>query len=300
VRAFDVVTGDGVLRRVSPSEHPDLFFALRGGKGAAGIVTAVEFDLVHLPTFYGGAVYFDGADAPAIIDRWRDWSEALPEQATTSFVLLQLPELPEIPPPLAGRITIGVRFVWTGEPDEGQRLLDRIRAMAPVVLDDACLRPYTEIDAVHADPVEPMPVIDPAVLLTEFNEAAAERLLDLAGHGSTSPQLMVEVRQLGGAYAREGRYPSAFSHRAARFSVLTVALADAPGAMEHAEQLFAALGEWDTGGIWPNFGPAHDAGTARRAYDEDALRRIVEVTRTYDPDGVLQIGAFARAAAGGR
>ncbi len=49
VRAFDVVTGDGVQRRVTPTEHPDLFFALRGGKGTAGIVTAVEFDLIHLP-----------------------------------------------------------------------------------------------------------------------------------------------------------------------------------------------------------------------------------------------------------
>ena len=65
VRAFEVVTGDGEFRRVTPTEHPDLFFALRGGKGATAIVTAVEFDLVHLPTFYGGAVYFDGADAAA-------------------------------------------------------------------------------------------------------------------------------------------------------------------------------------------------------------------------------------------
>jgi FAD/FMN-containing dehydrogenase len=71
VRAFDVVTGDGELRRVTPTEHPDLFFALRGGKGAAGIVTAVEFDLVPLPFFYGGAIYFDGADAPAVIAAWR-------------------------------------------------------------------------------------------------------------------------------------------------------------------------------------------------------------------------------------
>jgi FAD/FMN-containing dehydrogenase len=71
VRAFKVVTGDGELRRVTPVLHPDLFFALRGGKGAGGIVTAVEFDLLTLSTFYGGAVYFDGADVPAVIDRWR-------------------------------------------------------------------------------------------------------------------------------------------------------------------------------------------------------------------------------------
>ena len=100
-------------------------------------MTALEFDLIHLPTFYGGAIYFDGADAAAVIDRWRDWSAELPEQATTSFVIFQLPPLPEVPPPLAGRMTLGVRFLWTGDPDEGARLLDQIRAVAPVILDDA-------------------------------------------------------------------------------------------------------------------------------------------------------------------
>ena len=56
VRAIEVVTGDGELRRATPTEHPDLFFALRGGKGALGIVTAIEFDLVHQPRFYGGSL----------------------------------------------------------------------------------------------------------------------------------------------------------------------------------------------------------------------------------------------------
>ena len=60
VRAIEVVTGDGELRRATPDQHPDLFFALRGGKGAAGIVTAIEFDLIEMPTFYGGSLLFDG------------------------------------------------------------------------------------------------------------------------------------------------------------------------------------------------------------------------------------------------
>jgi FAD/FMN-containing dehydrogenase len=299
VRAFEVVTGDGVFRRVTPTEHPDLFFALRGGKGAAGIVTALEFDLVHLPTFYGGAVYFDGDDAAAVIDRWRGWADALPELGTTSFVLFQLPPMPMVPPQLAGRMTLGVRFVWTGDPAEGARLLDQVRAVAPVILDDASLRPYTEIDAVHADPVDPMPVVDPAILLDGFPAAAAERLLAVAGPGSGSPQIMVEVRHLGGAYAQEGVHPSAFSHRAARYSVLTVAVAAdedmAAGALAHADQVFAALADWDTGGVWPNFGVPHDAVSARRCYDESTLARLRQVVATYDPQGVLQAGAYTRA-----
>ena len=92
VRAIEVVTGDGEFRRVTPDSHPDLFFALRGGKGAAGIVTALEFDLVEMPTFYGGACYFAGDDMPRVIGRWRDWSADLPLAGTTSFGIFQMPD----------------------------------------------------------------------------------------------------------------------------------------------------------------------------------------------------------------
>jgi hypothetical protein len=191
-------------------------------------------------------------------------------------------------------MTLGVRFLWTGAADEGRELLDQIRSVAPVILDDADLKPYLDVDSVHADPVDPMPVVDPAMLLTEFTDVTAKRLLDVAGYGSGSPQLMVEIRQLGGAYARETEHPNAFSHRSAGFSVLAVGIAEDPRVLPHWDRLYAALSEWDTGGVWPNFGPPHDAQTARRAYDEKTLHRIAEVSRKYDPDGILQIGEYAR------
>jgi hypothetical protein len=64
--------------------------------------------------------------------------------------------------------------------------------------------------------------------------------------------------------------------------------------LPHAASLFAALGDWDTGGIWPNFGPPHDGATARRAYDDATLAKLAAVSAKYDPDGVLAAGAFAR------
>ncbi|MFG1626064.1 hypothetical protein [Kribbella sp. NPDC049227] len=105
-----------------------------------------------------------------------------------------------------------------------------------------------------------MPVVDPAMLLTEFTDVTAKRLLDVAGYDSGSPQLMVEVRQLGGAYARETEHPNAFSHRAAGFSVLAVGIAEDPRVLPHWDRLYAALSEWDTGGVWPNFGPRTTSG----------------------------------------
>ena len=295
VRAFEVVTGDGVLRRVTPTLHPDLFVALRGGKGVGGIVTAVEFDLLPLPTFYGGALYFDGADIPSVIERWRYWSAGLPEQATTSFVILQLPDGPEFPPFLAGRMSIGVRFLWVGDAAEGEKLLAPMRDVAPMLFDDVAVKPYAAIDSVHADPVDPMPVIDRGMLLTGFPDAAVERFLALAGPGSDSPQVVVEVRQAGGALSRSGSHPNAFDHGAAAYSVLTVGIAFDPRVGPHSDALFEALSDWDTGGCWPNFAPPHDAGSAKRAYSPETLARLAAVADRYDPDGVLAAGAFARA-----
>ena len=84
-------------------------------------------------------------------------------------------------------------------------------------------------------------------------------------------------------------------------SVLTVGMAmdeeSAASSLDHAHRVFAALADWDTGGVWPNFGVPHDAVSARRSYSEQTLARLREVVDTYDPQGVLQAGAYTRAVA---
>jgi hypothetical protein len=288
VRAIEVVTGDGVLRRATPTEHPELFFGLRGGKGMLGIVTAIEFDLVHQPTFYGGSLWFDGSDAAAVIERWRGWITDLPELGTTSFALFRLPEMPGVPPQLAGRLTLSVRYVWTGDDTDGERWFAPIREAAPVLLDDVSARPYTEIDAVHTDPLDPMPAFEAAEVLHSFPAEAAQTLLDWTGEGSTSPQVLVEVRQMGGAIARPGAHDSAFPSRDAAYSLLVVGIPDVPGTEEHAAAILRAMFPWVGGHRLPNF--SFEADTLAVAYPETTLRRLRLARRAYDPDRVLAIG----------
>ena len=288
VRAIEVVTGDGVLRRVTPTEHPELFFGLRGGKGMLGIVTAIEFDLVHQPTFYGGSLWFDGDDAATVIERWLHWSEDLPELATTSIALFQLPAIPGVPPELADRLTLSVRYVWTGDADEGERRFAAIRASAPVLLDDVGLKPYTAIDSVHTDPLDPTPAYEAAAVLTDFPGEAADALLDLTGPGTGSPQVLVEVRQMGGAIARGGEHPSAFGSRGAAYSLLTVGIAGTPGVESHAAAILESLAPWTGGHRLPNFTFAPEDYVD--AYDEQTLARLRRAIRTYDPQGVMSIG----------
>ena len=288
VRAIEVVTGDGVLRRVTPTEHPELFFALRGAKGMLGIVTAIEFDLVEQPRFYGGSTWFDGADAPAVIDAWRAWSAELPEEGTTSFALFQLPEMEGVPPMLAGRLTLSVRFVWTGSAEEGARWFAAMRAAAPVILDDVADKPYTAIDSVHTDPLDPTPAYEAGNVLTDFPAEAAGALLALTGPGVASPQILVEVRQLGGAFARPGEHPSAFASRDAAYSLLVVGIAAIPGVEDHAAAILDAMAPWVGGHRLPNFTFTPEEYVD--AYDEVTLARLRRARRTYDPAGVLAIG----------
>ena len=288
VRAIEVVTGDGVLRRATPTEHPELFFALRGAKGMLGIITAIEFDLVDQPSFYGGSLWFDGADAPAVIDAWRAWSDELPEEGTTSFALFQLPEMEGVPPMLAGRLTLSVRYVWTGSAEEGERWFAAMRAAAPAILDDVADKPYTAIDSVHTDPLDPTPAHEAAHVLTDFSAETAEALLALTGPGVASPQILVEVRQLGGAFARPGEHPSAFASRDAAYSLLVVGIAEVPGVEDHAAAILDAMAPWVGTHRLPNFTFTPEEYVD--AYDEVTLARLRRARRTYDPDGVLMIG----------
>jgi hypothetical protein len=302
VTAFDVVTGAGELRRATPTENPELFWGLRGGKGALGIVTAVEFELVPVAQIFGGALYFDGAQAAAVAHAWRTWCATLPEAATTSLALMRLPDLPVIPPPLAGRLSVAVRFAWVGDADEGARAIAALQqslpAEATVILGGTGVMPFSALGTIHADPVDPTPTHEGGMLLRELPAEALDRLLDLVGTDSDCPQLIVELRLLGGAFGRAARYPSAVSHRGAAYALVTIGLAIPPtiaAVTAHADRVQAALEAWDSGGQ-PNFGATADPARIGRNYDAETLARLKTLATTYDPVGLLTAGQPIRAA----
>ncbi|GAA0468434.1 FAD-linked oxidase [Paractinoplanes deccanensis] len=301
VRAIEIVTGDGAARRVTADDEPDLFWGIRGGKGALGIVTALEFDLVPLPAVHAGALYFDGTDAAAVLHGWRSWTRSLPREATTSIALLQLPPLPGVPAPLAGRFTVAVRFAWTGTTEDGETVLAPIRAVATPLIDTVRTIPYAAIGTVHADPTDPMPVHESTDLLSSLPAEAADALLAVAGPAAGSPQVIVELRHLGGALADPPRHPSALCHRDAAYSLITVGVLAPPIAAAvpaHGEQVRAALAPWATGGALPNLGAATGAERVARSYDALTLARLTELAERYDPAHVLRAGQVpVRAAA---
>lgn len=290
VTAFELVTGEGRQLRVTAQEHPDLFWGLRGGKGALGIVTAVELDLLPVAEIHGGTVYFDGSDAAAVLHAWRAWSAGLPEHANTSVALLQLPDRPTVPPPLAGRLTVAVRFTSTAGDDEAARVLAPIRAAATPLIDTVTRMPTAAIGSVHADPVDPMPVHDGSTLLRELPADSVDALLALAGPGSGSPQAVVELRRLGGALSRPGAHPSAYDHRDAAYHLFVVGVLAPPVAAAvpaHTAAVLAALRPAATGAVLANFASAADRGLSPVCYRPQTLARLSALAARHDPAGVL-------------
>ncbi|MEX5708135.1 FAD-binding protein [Parafrankia sp. FMc6] len=301
VTAFDVVTGDGAPRRATATENAALFWALRGGKGALGVVTAVEFELLDVDRIYGGCLYFDGADADRVLSAWKTWSAGLPEQASTSIAIMRLPAMPAVPPPLAGRCTVAVRYAWVGDPADGERAIDPIRGLAPAIFGGLGVMPFTALGMINADPVDPMPVHERSVLLRELPDAAVRTLLALIGPAADCPQVFVELRLLGGALAREPRESSAVCHREAAYSLLTIGIA-APPIVEatagHAAAVMDAVQPWSGGISAPNFGSTTDPVLVALKYDMAALARLATLTASYDPRARMAASHPVRAAAG--
>lgn len=297
VRAFDVVTGDGEFLRVTPDEHAELFWGLRGGKATLGIVTAVEIDLLPITQIYGGALYFDGDDAAAVAHAWLDWCGDLPEHSSTSIALLRLPPLPQTPPPLAGRLTLAVRFASVAEEREAEAVIARLRAVATPLIDAVGVMPYAAISAIHADPVDPMPTHEFSALTRELPHEAVDALLAVAGPGSGSPQTVIELRLLGGALAREPRHRSAFCHRDASFALMVAGVLVPPLAatvVEHAGVVERAVSPWSTGRTLPNFSASSDPARIARSYDEDTAHWLGALAADHDPNGVLHVGQVMR------
>ncbi|WP_439029670.1 FAD-binding oxidoreductase [Gordonia terrae] len=289
VRSIELVTADGIIRTVDASAGSDLFWALLGGRDGFGIVTAIEFDLVDLPTFYGGGIFFAGSAASDVLHAWREWAPTLPEEAGTSIAILRLPPDPNLPAPLQGQIAVHLRYTHTGDPSTAAALLAPMRSAGPILLENIDVLPTAALDAVHMDPPGPMPSAERGCALADLPAAAVDALLAVAGPHVASPLAIVEIRLLGGRLRQAQRVPNAVTGRDAAFVALAVGvpagpLGDQVGA--HLAAVNDALAGHACGALL-NF--SGRSATERAAlWPDDQRMRLETIRRRHDPSGVLQ------------
>jgi hypothetical protein len=290
VTAVELVTADGQARRVTALSDPELFWAVRGGQGRFGIATALEFGLVPVPEFFGGAMVFGPADVERVLRAFAGWAPTLPEEVTTSVAVLRLPPVDSVPPPLRGVVSLALRFGFTGPAARGDELVAPMRRVADPLLDSIGPMSYAAVDGIHMDPTEPMPAVMRGGLLHSLPTDAVDALLAVAGPDVDVPLVMAELRLMGGALGRPADVPNAVAGREGAFSVAVVAPAPPPlveTAHAVTEGVLRALEPWSPGTSLVNFGGYGGVAGAAGAWSPEALDRLRRVKAAVDPDNVF-------------
>lgn len=286
VRAFDVVTPDGARRRVDHRNGADLFYALRGGGGNFAIVTAVELGLLPYGEVTGGAMFFPAKDAFAVLRAWRDWTVTAPDTTTTTYRLLCLPPLPEVPEPLRGVPTVCVDGVAL-DPADAIGLERRLRYVSAPILGGFGPMPSAAVTRLHGDPEDPVPALGDGMLLEQLDDLAIDAFLRVAGPGS--PLLAAELRHLGGALASPPAGAGARGHLEGNFLLFGVGIPGAPASaaelVAHLDRYVGAMAPWATGTRFTSF--AERRSTLESCVPAPALERLRQIHRAVDPDRLL-------------
>ncbi|OSZ60340.1 FAD-dependent oxygenase [Streptomyces pharetrae CZA14] len=297
VHSFQVVTPDGTLRDTDADQEPELFWALRGGKGNVGVVTSLVMDLLPVPRLYGGSLYCHGEHAEPLLRAWAEWTRTVPDEMCSAYTILRLPPIPQIPEPLRGGFWARVALAWPGDPAEGEALIAPLRSAAPVAVDMVEEMDHADLDRIHLEPQDPLPARESCLLLRDLPADALDTLVALAGPaaGADYPLLMVEVRHMGGALARPSAAEDAVCARDARYFMDSIGVLPAPPVAEAVEratrELYGAMAPYGTGRTMVNIhGTPGDEADRARAWTPEVHDRLRRTKATFDPGNLLRFG----------
>ena len=200
VAAVELVTADGAHVRADREQHPDLFWALRGGGGSFGIRTAIELDL--RPITYAGPMFWPQEHVCEVLQAWCEWTQQeQPDEIISVGGVHDVPPFPEVPEVLRGRSFVVIEAVYLGDEADGADA--PLRALGPDI-DTFSTIPVVALSHRHMDPDHPAGNGD-GMLLGDLPAEEIDAFVDAATGESGSALLSAEIRQLGGAIARPAR-----------------------------------------------------------------------------------------------
>ena len=302
VLAVEVVTADGTLLRADRTQNTELFWALRGGGGGLGVVVAMEIALYEVEELVAGMMIWPWERSEEVLTAYVEWAETAPNSVSASARMLQIPPLPDIPEFLRGRQIVVIDGAVLGNDDEANEILAPFRALGPEI-DTFGAVPAAALMRIHMDPEPPMPGKGDGFMVDDLDGDAIKAIVELAGPGTESPLLMVELRQLGGTLRDRRPGAGALGSLDGSFAFYAMGVPMGPGAGEaiesRIEAIKGALAPWSRGKTYLNF--AEKSVTIGDAIGADAFTRLEQVKAAVDPDGRFRSGhtfATATAAAG--
>jgi FAD binding domain-containing protein/berberine-like enzyme len=287
--AAEVVTADGRLLLVDGESHPDLFWAIRGGGGNFGVVTRFKYQLHPVDTIVGGMLMLPAT--PASIVGFMAAAAAAPEGLSTIANVMPAMPMPGVPEEVQGQIVNMALICWAGNVEAGEQALAPFRALGTPIVDMVKPIPYPQIYPPEDPDYHPL-AVSRNMFMDHVDRDVAEEMLDHLRTSDASIRV-VQLRQLGGAYARVPVDATAYAHRSSPIMVNVAAFHD--GSDEDlarrgawVEELSRALDQGDRG-AYVNFLADEGPERVRAAYPGTTWDRLVEIKDRYDPTNLFRL-----------
>jgi FAD/FMN-containing dehydrogenase len=293
LESAEVLTATGEVVRASATEHPDLFWALRGGGGNFGIVTRFEFRLHPVgPNVLSGLIVYPFSEAKRVLQQYRDFVAKAPDELAVWTVLRHAPPLPFLPQEVHGKEIIALALIHAGDPEEGERLIKPLHKFGTVLGEHVGVQPY----------VAWQQVFDPLLTagarnywkshnLSMLEDRLFDGIIEYAGK-LPSPQCEIFIAAIGGATTRPAPDSMAYAHRDATFVMNVHSRWEDPAddnlCIGWARDFFNASAPFASGGAYINFLTADEGDRVRSGYGAN-YDRLAQVKRRYDPDNLFRV-----------
>jgi FAD/FMN-containing dehydrogenase len=288
--AADVVLADGTMVRVSAEEHPDLFWAIRGGGGNFGVVTSFTFRPHPGGMITGGMIVYDGADLARVVRGFADYCVTAPDELTAMVDIMQAPPMPFLPAERYGSLIVCVTVCCTADPGRARQVIAPLQSLAEPIVDTIGPIPYPVMYAFTDHAIPPNPYFElRSCFLDEMDEDFVESLVAQTAAFS-SPLSLVQLRALGGELRSKPADSVAFSHRDKPYLALLASIWTDPAesARHHAysESFWQAMAPHARGAYVGFLG---DEGEERKrsAYSPESYRRLAAIKARYDPQNLF-------------
>jgi FAD/FMN-containing dehydrogenase len=293
LESVEVVTAAGEVVRASSTEHPDLFWALRGGGGNFGVVTRFEFRLHPVgPGVLSGLIVYPLAEAKSVLRQYREFAMNAPDELSVWAVLRLAPPLPFLPPEVHGKGIVALALLHAGDPKKGEALIAPLRKLGTPLGEHVGVQPYTAWQQAF-DPLLTAGARNywKSHNFTTLGDGLFDAILEYISR-PPSPQCEIFIGALGGATLRPSPDSAAYPHRDVQF-VMNVHgrwenQADDARCIRWARDFFSASAPFANGGVYVNFLTADEGNRVRAAYGSN-YDRLARVKRKYDSDNLFRV-----------
>ncbi len=239
----EMVDGLGRLRRLSASEEPELFWAVRGGGGDFGIITRIEIALHPAEQVYGGRLLWPVDKMHDVLSAFKTVTETAPDALTIWYHTYRFPPLPDVPEPLRGRAFASIAVAYLGSEGEAEACLAPFRRIPGLEMDLMRVVPISELGSIAEEPTAPMPGMQRSCLLERLDEDTIAALTGVVGPDSGSPLPIFQIRHLGGGFTRT--LETAGSHGAVTepYNLFALGVPAAPELVEVISMFFARISD---------------------------------------------------------